>query len=198
MGDEKEGRRENPNGGMVERSQPTADPSGYRHELQKLRGRHHQIIRLAATGQYNGKEIADIIGCTPQTVYNTLNSELAQQKMRYLQREADGTTIDILDSMQELAPLAVAHIEEALLSGEDLKRKEQIRVAQDLLDRTGFGKTSNLNVRQQKVTDEDIREIRAEARRKKAQRSDRHKGEDIEDAKLIEENGEPSDQEKGS
>lgn len=136
----------------------------YKQELQRLRSRHHLIIRLMATGKVTQKQCAQIVGCTPQTVSNTINSRLGQQKMRYLQGEADAGAIDMLEEILELAPMAMAELESVLNDG-TAEQKLKVQVAQDLLDRAGYGRTSNLNMRVQKVTDEDIKSIKMRARK---------------------------------
>jgi len=150
----------------ISESNPVTEGLGqksYSNELQKLRSRHHLIIRLHATGQLNGKEIAEIVDVTPQTVYNTLNSDLAKQKIAYLRRQAEGHTIDILKELQNLAPTAVAQLED-VLTDPGAKQKLRVKVAQDILDRAGYGKTQNINVNENRVTDADIAEIREKAK----------------------------------
>lgn len=154
----------------------------YNRELKKLRADHHLIIRLAATGDYTQAEIGEIVGCTKAKVNYTVNSRLGKQKMAYLQDKADARALDVMGEIQALAPFALAELEEALMS-DKLEDKEKIKVAQDLLDRAGYGKTRNLNVRSERVTDDDIREIKQEAKR------ETQSGEEgsIEDAKVLQE-----------
>ena len=50
------------------------------YEIKSLWQRSHEIINLAARG-YKNLDIADILGITPATVSNTLNSELGERKL---------------------------------------------------------------------------------------------------------------------
>jgi len=50
------------------------------YEIKALWQRSHEIINLAAKG-YKNLDIADILGITPATVSNTLNSELGERKL---------------------------------------------------------------------------------------------------------------------
>lgn len=151
---------------------------GYGYELKKLRSRHHQIIRLKASGKFKNKEIAEIVNVTPQTVSNTLNSELAQRKMAQLQDDIDDQFMDLMAELRKLAEVGVEEIRDALLN-ETVSKEERLDLAQDLLDRTGYGKTSNLNINKRQVTDKDIEEIREEAK-KEAEESGK-----LEEANII-------------
>lgn len=152
---------------------------GYGQELKRLRARHHYMIRLKATGQYSNKEIANIVGVTPGTVSNVLNSELARQKLKYLQEQADAQVIDLFKQLQELAPLAVNQLAE-VLQDPGAKYKDKIKAAKEILDRAGHGKTQNVNMRHETVDDNDIKEIKAEAKRRA--KADGH----LKNAKVLE------------
>lgn len=142
----------------------TERDGNYARELKKLRGRHHKILQLHATGKFNNKEIAEMLGITPQTVCNTINSQLGQRKLQHLYSDGDEAVHDLLDEIQSIAPIALAELEEALLSDE-VSRDTRISVAQDILDRAGYGKTKNVNLRKKEVTDDDIEKAKERAKK---------------------------------
>ena len=57
---------------------PTEERKTY--DIQSLWQRNHEIINLAARG-FNNVTIAEILNINPQTVSNTLNSELGKRKL---------------------------------------------------------------------------------------------------------------------
>jgi len=65
-------------------------PKGVRktYEAKALWQRNHEIINLAARG-FKQTEIADILNIHPQTVSNTLNSELGERKLSDIRLERD-------------------------------------------------------------------------------------------------------------
>ena len=58
------------------------------HDITQLWQRSHEIINLAVKG-FKQTEIADILNISPQTVSNTLNSELARIKTAELRHGSD-------------------------------------------------------------------------------------------------------------
>lgn len=58
------------------------------YDIKALWQRNHEIINLAARG-FKGTEIAEILNIHPQTVSNTLNSELGQRKLSELRLGRD-------------------------------------------------------------------------------------------------------------
>jgi predicted transcriptional regulator len=65
-------------------------PDGQRktYEIKQLWQRTHEIVNLAARGLKN-TEIAEIMNVEPQTVSNTLNSELGQRKLADIRKSRD-------------------------------------------------------------------------------------------------------------
>lgn len=62
-------------------------------EVQKLTGRHHEILRLYALGIPRHK-IASVIGITEPTVTNIISSELGKRELLALYLEQDEKTLD--------------------------------------------------------------------------------------------------------
>jgi predicted transcriptional regulator len=58
------------------------------YEIKALWQRNHEIVNLAVEG-YKQTEIAEILNIHPQTVSNTLNSELGKRKLSEIRLEKD-------------------------------------------------------------------------------------------------------------
>ena len=79
-------------------------------EIKQLWQRSHEIVLLAAKG-YKYVEIAEILGITPQTVTNLLNSELGQKKLSEIRLGRDDEAkkdVERVNSLKRKA-LAVYH-----------------------------------------------------------------------------------------
>ena len=63
-------------------------PETIRPDIKSLWQRNHEIVNLAASG-FKGTDIAEILSITPQTVSNTLNSELGMKKLSEIRGERD-------------------------------------------------------------------------------------------------------------
>lgn len=68
------------------RRKPVGERKTY--DIKQLWQRNHEIVNLAARG-FKGTEIAEILNINPQTVSNTLNSELGQCKLSDIRLERD-------------------------------------------------------------------------------------------------------------
>jgi predicted transcriptional regulator len=76
------------------------------YDIKGLWQRSHEIINLAAKG-YKGTEIAEILNITPQTVSNTLNSELGQHKLSEIRQERDGELKKTVEKVRVLTDKAL-------------------------------------------------------------------------------------------
>lgn len=101
---------------------------------QKLNARHREIIRLHALG-YKGTEIAKMIGCTPQSVYNITNSPLGVNLLEEIREARTGSVKDVHDRMQEMSPLAAEIMLDIMNDGE--KESNRLRAAEKILEMTG-------------------------------------------------------------
>lgn len=59
-----------------------------RNDIKQLWQRSHEIVNLAAQG-FKNVDIAEILGISPATVSNTLNSELGQKKLADVRQSRD-------------------------------------------------------------------------------------------------------------
>ena len=86
------------------------------YNVKSLWQRNHEILRLAVLG-YKNKQIADVLGITPATVSNTLNSDLGKDKLSKLRLRRDRETIDVAKRVAELLPEAM-NVYENILNGD--------------------------------------------------------------------------------
>lgn len=153
--------------------------SGY--ELQKLRENHHLILRLYATGRFTQKQIAELLGVTEVMVNYTVNSGLGQQKLAVMRGEADGSAIELMKELFNLAPVAVEELE-SIMTDRSVKASVRARVALGLLDRAGYNPTQKIAIA--KHVDDEV----LEAAKRKALEQGIASGQ-IVDATIIEEDG---------
>ena len=83
-------------------------PEGERktYEIKGLWQRNHEIIKLTALG-YKGVEVAEILNIDPQTVSNTVNSELGMRKLSELRLESDDETKKTFEEIRILTNKAL-------------------------------------------------------------------------------------------
>ena len=105
-------------------------PEGERktYEIQGLWQRNHEIVNLAARG-YKNTEIAEILNISPQTVSNTLNSELGKRKLSDIRLERDEEAKKTVEKIRVLTNKALNVYHEIFddVSGEcSLKDKKSV------------------------------------------------------------------------
>lgn len=83
-------------------------PPGERktYDIKQLWQRNHEIVNLAVRG-FKGTEIAEILNIDPQTVSNTLNSELGQHKLSDMRLERDEETKKVSEKIRVLTGKAL-------------------------------------------------------------------------------------------
>jgi len=140
-------------------------PTGNRkYNLGHVWDRHREILRLASTGLSN-LDIARELNITPQTVSNTMNSPIVQEKMNALRDGRDESAMDVSERIREIAPVAVEKIIETMRNS-DLRL--EYAAAKDLLDRAGFVAPTRMDIRKLDIhmTGEDIEKIKARQKEK--------------------------------
>ena len=142
------------------------------YEVQTLQARHREILRLKMLGEDN-KTIASRLGISTVNVSQVLNSQVAVNHMEKLQGIRDEQAVDMNERLVELSTEALAFHEKILRGeGEEGKRASislRSKVAGEIMDRAGFGKTSNVNIKSQNmhVTADDLDEIKKRAEERK-------------------------------
>ena len=74
--------------------------------IKSLWQRNHEIVNLAARG-FKNTEIAEILNITPQTVSNTLNSELGERKLSELRSDRDEEAKKVQEKIRVLTEKAL-------------------------------------------------------------------------------------------
>lgn len=139
------------------------------YTIKEIQWRHREIMRLKLKGLSN-KEIAIIVGVTPQNVSDVMNSPQVKAEMEKLSDRRDSIAVEVQSDLVELAPEAVALYRDILSGkgdGADATLKEKLKVADSVLDRTGFGKVQKVEFGDHLTTD-DVYRIIAERKTKHA------------------------------
>jgi len=107
------------------------------YTIERLWGIHRQICRLHVAGK-DGKEIAAICKCSPQTVYNVLGSERGKAEVARLSGQAEERFEQIQERLTQIAPFALSLLEDVMMSeNEEVSIPVKIGIAKDFLDRAG-------------------------------------------------------------
>ena len=103
------------------------------HDIKQLWQRNHEIINLASLG-YKGTDIADILGISPQTVSNTLNSTLGQYKLSDVRLERDKAVKKIHEKVRVLTNKALNVYHEIFDNAGELSLKDRGNFATTFLN----------------------------------------------------------------
>jgi len=144
---------------------PWKEEGNERYDIKRLWGQQKEILRLVASGLYNNKQVAEMVGVTPQTVSNIINSALGKQTLEMLEGAADSEAVDLMIKLRALAPIALSVQEEIMMDDETPKRLKN-DVANKMLDRAGYApinKNLNMNLNAG-LKREDIEAIKQRAR----------------------------------
>ena len=76
------------------------------YDIKALWQRSHEILALALQGMKQ-VEIAEILNITPQTVSNTLNSDLGKQKLSVMRKGRDEKAIEVSERIEDLTTRAL-------------------------------------------------------------------------------------------
>lgn len=127
---------------------PYKEEGNERYDIKRLWGQQKEMLRLVAAGLYTNKQIAEIVGVTPQTVSNIINSALGKQTLEILEGAADSEMVDLMVKIRSLAPIALS-VQEEIMLDEDTSKRLKVDVANKMLDRAGYvpiSKNMNLNL----------------------------------------------------
>lgn len=82
------------------------NPERKTYDIKSLWQRNHEILNLAARG-FKQCEIAEILSIHPQTVSNTLNSELGERKLSDLRLERDAEAKKVSEKIRVITNKAL-------------------------------------------------------------------------------------------
>jgi DNA-binding transcriptional MerR regulator len=132
------------------------------YDIKQLWEHHHTILRMVALGMSN-KEIADTVGCTPQTVSNVRNSPMAQGVLDQHREKLDEEVVTMAERINRFAPTALALLEDIIDGRRDAPMGLQAKTAENYLARAGYGPVHKAVNLSQHLTREDIERIKERA-----------------------------------
>ena len=138
-------------------------------QVAEMWDKHHEIAGKILLGESN-VAIAQSLGCSEQQISNVRNSPVVKDKLAIMRAARDAGTIDLSKEIQDLAPIALLRIREALESGKTLGKELSgssiLREANGVLDREIGKPTQTINTRNihGHFTAEDLERIKARAR----------------------------------
>jgi len=134
-----------------------------KYDLKSVSSRQHEILRMVTLGMTN-KQVAERLGCSPQTVSIVRNSSLGRLQLEIFKQRADEDTLEVSHKLRSLAPGAIATIE-ALMTNEEAPSAVRLNAAKDLLDRAGYAAERRMSVRSTSVqlSPDDLANLRNEA-----------------------------------
>ena len=155
----------------ADRTDGRRNPDGRKKgwQVAEMWDNHHEIARRIILGE-NNKAIAEALGLTDQQISNVRNSPVVKDKLAIMRAARDAGTIDLSREIQDLAPIALARIREALEEGKTLGRELSgssiLREANSVLDREIGKPTQTINTRNinAHLTLEDIEAIKQRAK----------------------------------
>ncbi len=100
------------------------------YDIKQLWQRSHEIINLTARG-FKNVEVAEILGITPQTVSNTINSELGQKKLSDIRVDRDDEAKKISEKIRVLTAQALRTYSEII---ENEKGEATLKDRKDVAD----------------------------------------------------------------
>ena len=107
------------------------------HNVKQLWQRTHEILNLGLRG-LKQVEIAEILNITPQTVSNTLNSDLGRQKLSVMRKSRDEKAIEVTERIADLTDQAL-NVYEELFKGENVSDETKRKAADTVtLELSGY------------------------------------------------------------
>lgn len=146
---------------FLEESQKHHEETSY-YQLKRMKQIHHEIAMLGLLG-YNHGTIAKKLDISKTMVDYTLGSKIVKEKMKILRKQRDMEAVRVSDRIDELQPLALETLESVMVDP-NTSENGKIRVAQDLLDRGGHQAVDLKADVSDKMSTDDINEIKKRAK----------------------------------
>lgn len=147
---------------MQEKDQDGRFVERRQYNVKRLWEKHHEMLRQVTLGRTN-VEIAESIGCTPQTVSNVRNSPLAREVLDQRMQQLDEQTYDMTERLKEFAPVAMRLLEEVIEGRHGASIALRARYADKHLGRVGYGEIKKIASMHEHLTREDIEAIKLRA-----------------------------------
>ena len=149
------------------------------YDIKKLWDRNHEICNLAVIGMEQD-DIAKILGVSPVTVSNTVNSTLGKEKISLMRGARDADTWDAAKKIQAVAKKALTFLEMAMddqvigLDGEPIQVavSTKVNIAKHVLnDLSGLKAPTRIEGKfaHAHLTSEDIEELKLRGRKAAAE-----------------------------
>lgn len=106
------------------------------YNIQQLWQRTHEIIAMTLLGMKE-VEVAKALNIHPQTVSNTVNSDLGRKKLSEMRRERDKDFTKVAEEVTKLFPLAMRTYER-ILEGEEKSKLQKETADTILMDIGGY------------------------------------------------------------
>jgi len=106
------------------------------YNIQQLWQRTHEIITMTLLGMKE-VEVAKSLNIHPQTVSNTVNSDLGRKKLSELRRERDKDFVKVAEETAKLFPLAMKTYQR-ILEGEEKSKLQKETADTILMDIGGY------------------------------------------------------------
>jgi len=169
-------------------------PEDRKYQIQAVRNRHHEIVRLVVLG-WDNKRIAKQLGIGAQNVSDVKNSPLGARSIMILQARRDANTVSLAKMLENDVPknfdLIMQVRDGSIKSDSDLYIPIQLRMlaATKLLDREGYGPTKSVTGKfvHAFLTGDDIEDIkkRADVASANASQQARIDGLEVAEAEVI-------------
>ena len=129
---------------IEKRGRPRLIEEGEKWSLQQLRGYHHSIILLHCLGMSN-VAIAGKLKITPQTVSNTLNSDVARPVIEQQYERLYNPLTQVQDLLSDHMPDVVRELIRMFFD-DTLETKDKKDIGFKLMDRGGHGPSRNITI----------------------------------------------------
>ena len=113
------------------------------YNIQQLWQRTHEIIALTLLGMKE-TEVAKTLNIHPQTVSNTINSDLGKKKLSELREERDKDFTKVSKEVSKLFPIAMKTYER-ILEGEEKSKLQKETADTILMDIGGYRAPTKLS-----------------------------------------------------
>ena len=133
------------------------------NEVQQIQEHHREVLRMAASG-FDIPAIAESLKWPEENVRDLVKSDLGRKEVARLNRILESKHINIREQVHASAAYGAILLDE-LLEDDETPLNTRVRIAQDILDRAGIVKPTQVQGQQLHVhvTGKELARIRKEA-----------------------------------